>query len=65
MEALCETLEALLQGGFLDNLSDGDRMLYAAALAASIVVLMLLEEEEAAEGTIGPRVKRTRTARRL
>jgi hypothetical protein len=47
MEALCETLEALLQGGFLDNLSDGDRMLYAAALAASIVVLMLLEEEEA------------------
>jgi hypothetical protein len=67
MEALCETLEALLQGGFLENLSDGDRMLYAAALAASIVVLMLLEEEEQAEAEemVGPRVKRTRTARRL
>jgi hypothetical protein len=68
---LCDTLEALLQGGFfLENLCNGDRMLYAAALAASIVVfLMLLEEEEeqaeAERDIIGPRVKQTRTARRL
>jgi hypothetical protein len=65
MEALCDTLEALLQGDVLGNISDGDRLLYAAALAASIVVLMILEEEEQAEEIIQPRVKRTRTARRL
>jgi hypothetical protein len=66
MDSLSDTLEALLQeGGFLENLSSSDQLLYAAALAATIVVLMLLEEEEAAEEIIQPRVKRTRTARRI
>ncbi len=65
MDSLSDTLEALLQRGFLENLSSSDQLLYAAALAATIVVLMLLEEEEATEEIIQPRVKRTRTARCL